>query len=92
MLANREPTLAAFFGAVEQHIRDGITLLPPRSEPGQRLIPDRFPGLQRSHLPQSNPAPHGHWHRPPCCLLHRPSKPIASRMTQTAANEGSGAQ
>jgi len=35
MLANRKPTLAALFVAVEQHIRDGIALLPPRSEADQ---------------------------------------------------------
>jgi hypothetical protein len=62
--ADREPTLAAFLGAIEQHIRDGIAVLPPRSEADQRLVPDRFPRPERSHLSQSNPAPHGHCHRP----------------------------
>ena len=58
MPSDCEPTLAAFTGAIEQHVRDSIAPLPPRSKAGQRRIPNGLAGSERPHLPQSNSAPH----------------------------------
>jgi integrase len=46
MAADREPTLAAFYGAIEQKIRDSRAFLSPRAEAWQRFVPTRLTGFE----------------------------------------------
>jgi hypothetical protein len=67
MLAYRKPTLAAFLGAIEQDVRDGIALLSARTKAAQRCVPNRLPRSKRPHLAQSDPILLSHLRRPSAC-------------------------